>query len=69
MIQKEYGWYCPICDAIYFNPDDDSEHEAQHESIDVIGYEWLKRWIKDAEEFGLRPDEIVTALLNYFKVE
>ena len=64
-----HGWYCQECDAIYLNPDADLEHDDLHISIDFINYDTLKEWIKDAEDFGLHPDEIITAILNNFQVE
>ena len=70
LIKKEHGWYCSECDAVYFNPDEDSEHEELHQSIDVIGYEWLKQWLRDAYDFGLNPEEIIYAIdQNDFKIE
>jgi len=64
-----HGWFCQECNAIYLNDGDDGEHENLHISIFFINYDTLKEWIKDAEEFGLHPIEIITAILNNFQVE
>lgn len=34
-MRKRKGWYCSVCDAIYFSPDSDSEHEKWHERIEI----------------------------------
>jgi hypothetical protein len=64
-----HGWYCSECDAIYFNPDDDTEHEDIQISVDFIEYDKLKEWINDAQDFGLSADEILKAIQNFFRVE
>jgi hypothetical protein len=64
-----HGWYCPDCEAIHLNPDNDTEHEDWHECIDFVEYDKLVEWIEDAENFGLKPEEIVRAIKNKFVVE
>jgi hypothetical protein len=64
-----HGWYCPDCEAIHLNPDNDTEHEDWHESVDFVEYDKLVEWIEGAEDFGLKPEEIVRAIKNKFIVE
>ncbi len=64
-----HGWYCPECEAIYLNPDADTEHEDWHESVDFVEYDKVVEWIEEAEDFGLNPKEIIDAIKNKFAVE
>ncbi len=35
MSDQKKGWYCPKCDAIYFDPEADDEHLDWHEGVNV----------------------------------
>jgi hypothetical protein len=63
-----HGWYCSECDAIYLNPDDDTEHEDLHQTVEVIDYNKLKEWIQKSSDNGITYDDIITAILNDFQI-
>ena len=33
--KEQHGWFCPKCENIFFNPEDDIEHENWHWGVNV----------------------------------